>query len=130
VQFANAQFMSTIEVGPENRGPVKLANCGFWGTEATREHVRHRGPSSLVLTACHFSGWDHAKQGDPCIRAAGGRLIVNGCEFMDAGKQAIVLEKGLEAAAVFGCCFRGGTGVRNDSGADVQVGLNTGATAT
>lgn len=127
VQFANGQFMSTLEVGPQNRGPVKLTNCGFWGTEATREHVRHLGPSTLVLTACHFTGWDRARKGDPCIRAAGGRLIVNGCEFMDDDKQAVQLEKGLQAATIMGCCFRGGKGVEDQSGGDVQVGLNTGA---
>jgi hypothetical protein len=126
-QFVNGQFMSTLEVGPDNRGPVKLTNCGFWGTEATREHVRHAGPSTLVLTACHFTGWDHGRKGDPCIRAGGGRLIVNGCEFMDAGKPPILLEKGLQAATVFGCCFRDTKGVENQSGGDVQVGLNTGA---
>lgn len=128
VQFVNGQFMSTLEVGPQNRGPVKLANCGFWGTEATREHVRHVGPGSLVLTACHFTGWDQGRKGDPCIRAAGGRLIVNGCEFLDDGKQPILLEKGLKAATVFGCCFRGAKGVEDQSGGDVQVGLNAGGT--
>jgi Pectate lyase superfamily protein len=125
VQFVNGQFMSTIEVGPENRGPVKLTSCGFWGTELTREHVRHSGPGSLVLTACHFNGWDHAKKGDPCIRASGGRLIVNGCEFMDEGKLGVVLEKGLKAATVMGCGFRSPQPVRAESGADVQIGLNT-----
>lgn len=125
VQFVNGQFMSTIEVGAENRGPVKLTNCGFWGTEATREHVRQLGPSTLAVTACHFTGWDHAKRGEPCLRAAAGRLIVNGCEFVDPGKQAILLEKGLKAAAIFGCCFRDAKGVEDRSGAEVQVGLNT-----
>ena len=127
VQFVNGQFMSTLEVGAGNRGPVKLTNCGFWGTAATREHVRHAGPSTLALTACHFTGWDHGGKGDACIRAAGGRLIVNGCEFMDEGKQAILLEKGLKAATVFGCCFRGGKSVEDQSGADVQIGMNAGA---
>jgi hypothetical protein len=125
VEFANGQFMSTIEVGPENHGPVKLANCGFWGAAPTREHVRHSGPSSLVLTACHFINWDQAGQGAPCIRAAGGRLVVNGCEFMDEGKRAIILEKGLKAAAIFGCAFRGPQAITDQSGADVQIGLNT-----
>lgn len=130
VQFVNGQFMSTIEVGPQNRGPVKLTNCGFWGTEATREHVRHSGPSSLMLTACHFTGWDHARKSDPCIRASGGRLVVNGCEFMDEGKRAIRLETGLKAATVFGCAFRGPNGIEDISGADVQAGLNTGSKTT
>ena len=125
VEFANGQFMSTLEVGPENRGPVKLANCGFWGTEATREHVRHSGPGTLVLTGCHFTGWDHAGKGDPCVRGLGGRVVVSGCAFLDEGKQAILLEKGLKAGSVFGCSFRGERAVRDESGADVQVGLNT-----
>jgi hypothetical protein len=119
--------MSTLEIGPENRGPVKLTNCGFWGTEATAEQIRQAGPGSLVLTACHFTGWDHAKQGVPCVRSSGGRLIVNGCDFLDDAKLPIRLEKGLKAATVFGCCFRYAKGVEDLSGADVQVGLNTGA---
>jgi Pectate lyase superfamily protein len=125
VEFANAQFMGALEVGPQNQGPVKLANCGFWGTPATREHVRHSGASSLLLTACHFNGWDHAGKGDACIRAAGGRLVVNGCEFMDQGKRAITLERGLKAAAIVGCTFRGPQAIVDQSGADVQTGLNT-----
>jgi pectate lyase-like protein len=124
VQFANAQFMGSLEIGPANRGPVKLANCGFWGTEATREHVRHAGAGTLALTACHFTGWDHSGKGDPCIHASGGRLLVNGCDFMDEGKRAISLTKGLKAATVFGCAFRGVNAVADDSHAAVQIGLN------
>jgi hypothetical protein len=125
VQFVNGQFMGTVEVGPRNQGPVKLTSCGFWSTDATREQVRHSGPSSVVLTACHFNHWDHAGKGDPCIRASGGRLVVNGCEFMAGGKQAIRLEKGLKAATILGCTFRGPQPIDDQSGADVQVGLNT-----
>lgn len=125
-QFVNGQFMSTLEVGPQNRGPFKLANCGFWGTPATQEHIRQLGSSTLVLTGCHFTGWDHDRKGAPCIRANAGLLIVNGCEFMDEGKQPIVLEKGLQAATIFGCTFRGDKGIQNQSGGDVQIGLNTG----
>ena len=126
VQIANGQFMSTLEIGPKNRGPVKLANCGFWGTAATREHVRHEGDSSLVLTACHFTGWDHGKKGDACITAANGRLMVNGCDFMDGGQHPIRLEKGVKAASIFGCAFRTATPVENNSNGEVQIGLNTG----
>lgn len=125
VQFVNGQFMSTLEIGAENRGPVKLSNCGFWGTEATREQIRHAGASSLVLTGCHFTGWAQAEKEAPCVRASGGRLVVNGCDFMDGGKQAILLEKGLKAAAIYGCAFRGKQAIKDDSGADVQIGLNT-----
>jgi len=125
VQFVNGQFMATIEVGEENRGPVKLTNCGFWSVPGTKEHVVKNGPSTLILTSCHFTGWDNKGTGAPCIRASGGRLIVNGCEFMDEGKQQILLEKGLVAATIMGCLLRGAQGIVDDSDADVQIGLNT-----
>jgi len=125
VQFVNGQFMATIEVGEKNQGPVKLTNCGFWGVPETKEQVVKRGPSSLMLTSCHFTGWDAKRKGEPCVRASGGRLVVNGCEFMDKGKKQIVLEKGLVAATVMGCLLRGDKGIVNKSDADVQIGLNT-----
>jgi hypothetical protein len=125
VQFVNGQFMSTVEIGPGNRGPVKFSNCGFWGTELTQEQVRHQGAGTLMLTGCHFTGWDRAGKGDACIRAWGGRLVVNGCEFMDEGKRAVLLQKGLKAATVLGCAFRGTKPIEDQSGAEVQTGVNT-----
>jgi len=125
VQFVNGQFMSTLIVGENNTGPVKLSNCGFWGVPETKEQVVKRGPSTLILTGCHFTGWDAADRGAPCIAAGGGRLIVNGCEFRDSGKLDVALSKGLIAATLTGNLFRGDHPVRDDSGADVQIGLNT-----
>jgi hypothetical protein len=81
--------------------------------------------STVILNACHFTGWDAGKKGEPCIRADGGRVAVSGCEFMDAGKKAIVLEKGLKAATITGCLLRGEEPVVNESAGDVQVGMNT-----
>ncbi len=124
VQFANGQFMSTFEIGPKNHGPVKLANCGFWGTPATKEHIRHEGPCLVSLTSCHFNGWGQADPAAPCVRASKGRLIVSGCDFMES-KAAIRLEKGLTSAAIYGCAFRGDKAVLDESGADVQMGVNT-----
>ena len=78
-----------------------------------------------MLTSCHFTGWDHGAKGAPCIRSSGQHLIVNGCEFLDPGKRAIVLEQGLKAAAVLGSTFRVPNLVEDQSGADVKIGLNT-----
>ena len=116
--------MSTLRVGEKNEGPVKLTNCGFWPVAETEEQVVKLGPSTLMLTACHFAGWDSARKGLPCLRAAGGRLLVNGCEFMAEGKQQIALEKGLKAATITGCLMRGEKPVSDRSEADVQMGLN------
>jgi hypothetical protein len=44
---------------------------------------------------------------------------------MDEGKQQILLEQGLAAATIYGCLLRGDSAVVNNSGADVQVGLNS-----
>jgi hypothetical protein len=121
----NTQALQAALNAAENKGPVKLSNCGFWGVPQTKEQVVKHGPSSLMLNGCHFTGWDAGKKGEPCIRADGGRMVVNGCEFMDAGKKAIVLEKGLKAATITGCLLRGSDGIVNESGADIQVGMNT-----
>ena len=125
VQFVNGQFMGTIILGEQNRGPVKLANCGFWGVPGTQEHVVKSGPGALMLTSCHFTGWDNKAEGKPCIRADGGRLVVNGCEFLDRGKRQVLLEKGLVAATITGCLLRGEGGILNASEGDVQIGFNT-----
>jgi hypothetical protein len=125
VQWANGQFMSTVEIAPTNHGPVKFANCGFWGMERTQEHIRHNGPSTLSLTSCHFTAWDRANKKDPAVRASNGRLIVNACEFMDGGKPAIRLDKGVKAAAIFGNTFRTPSAIQNDSSAELKLDLNT-----
>jgi hypothetical protein len=52
-------------------------------------------------------------------------MVVSGCEFMDAGKKEIVLETGLKPATITGCLLRGEDGISDESGSDVQVGLNT-----
>jgi hypothetical protein len=125
VQIVNGQIMSKVVVGKENRGPVKLTNCGFWPVPETNEQVVKLGPSTLMLTACHFSGWDQAGSGAPCVSAAGGRLVVSGCDFMTADKLPIKLEKGLTAATITGCLFRRDEPIQDDSQADVQQGFNT-----
>jgi hypothetical protein len=125
VQFVNGQFMAAIEVGEKNEGPVKLTSCGFWPVPETKEQIVKEGPSTLILSSCHFAGWDSKGTGAACVRAKGGRLVVNGCEFMAEGKKQIVLEKGLVAATITGCLLRGENGIEDKSGGDVKIGLNT-----
>lgn len=123
VQFINGQFMSTLEVGPENQGPVKLTNCGFWTIAETGVQVDKQGPSTLILNACHFSDWGIADPELPCIRADGGRLAIHACEFMQP-KRAVHLIEGLRSAAIVGNLFRGEAPILDESGADVEAGLN------
>jgi hypothetical protein len=125
VQFVNGQFMARIEIAAQNTGPVKIANSGFWGTPETKAHIDKAGPSTLVLNGCHFTGWDAAGAGEPCVIAKGGRLVLNGCDFMDVGKTAIRLEEGLVAASIVGNSFRGAPEAGVPDGAQVEMGFNT-----
>jgi len=126
VAFVNGQFMNTVSVniGRKNRGPVKFSNCGFWGTGDTTSHVINAGTGPLVLTGCHFIGWDRRNHGDPAIRIVRGAVLINGCVFMDAAP-GVVLESGVESAIVTGNIFNLLEPIRNRSAGKVEIGLNS-----
>jgi hypothetical protein len=101
ISFSNSQFMATVEVAPTNEGPVKFTSCGFWGVEkVTDEHARLAGRGTTTFTACHFVNWGLKNKGSYAIRAAGGGLIVNGCEFIDEGEAVNHFDLGKEMQAV------------------------------
>lgn len=125
ISFTNGQFMAGINIAPTNNGPVKFTACGFWGVQGvTAEHARLAGKGQTSFSNCHFIGWDQTRAGVPAIRAIGGGLSVNGCEFLDAGKAQIVLGPGVEAATIVGNRFRGGQKIVNTSRGSVEIGLN------
>lgn len=121
IAFENCQFMSGFEVGPDNLGPVKLSNCGFWGKAAAGSQMVLRGGGTVFLRACHFNEWDREK---PCIEATGGSLLVTACDFMGdpAASEHIRLGPGVESAAIVGNRFRHGKmKLVNQSKGDVQI---------
>jgi len=123
VQFANCQFMGTVKIGPENTGPVKISNSGFWTVPETKEQVVNEGAGTVLLNACHFSNWDIARTGAPCIRATNGRMILSNCDFMQAHMPAVLLEDRFIAGTISGCLFRSNT-VKNQSGGKVETAAN------
>jgi hypothetical protein len=131
VQFANCQFMSTVRIGPQNTGPVKISNSGFWFVRETLEQVVNEGSGTVILNACHFRGWDLTDQGAPCIRTNNGRLILSQCDFsrtlasliVAPRKCAVSLEPGLIATTVLGCLFHSDT-IANTSDAKVEMAAN------
>ena len=122
--FSNCQMMAGIEVGETNRGPVKFSNCGFWGIPATDHHAQIAGSGTVIFTSCHFQGWARKNPDAPCIVAREGRLIVNGCAFLDENKRHILLESGVRSASIFGNQFTGGAKIENQSPGHVEMGLN------
>jgi len=119
IAFENGQFMGTVVVGPDNGGPVKLSNCGFWPMETTNEQVVIGGRNTVTLTGCHFAGWAVSDKAAPCIRIAGGTAILTACDFMNDRKCQFVIEKGAQGAVVNGCRLRGGAKIENRAGRHV-----------
>lgn len=121
--FENCQFMSGFEIGPQNKGPVKLSNCGFWGRAGAGSQMVLDGEGTVTLTATHFHKWDYEREGKPCIDARAGSLIMQGCDFMPGNPSPHVhLGKALKSAALIGNRFQGGeVRVRNESAGDVQM---------
>lgn len=128
ISFVNGQFMGTINIGPDNTGPVKLTACGFWTIDETRWQILNEGKGTVTVNGCHFASWAIPK-GDTsaAIRALAGSLIVTGCEFAASGKNQIEFGPELESAAVTGNRFRGGMRLigKAPRGADITIGLNT-----
>ena len=122
--FSNSQIMARVLVEPTNHGPLKFTSCGFWGIETTDDHATLRGDSQTTFTACHFTAWARGNKQSPAIIAEAGGVTINGCEFVDAGKNQIELKKGVASAVIMGNRFRGGEKIKNDSAGDVQIGLN------
>jgi len=125
IAFENGQFMGTIIVGPKNRGPIKLTNCGFWHVPATNEQVIVDGTGTVMLNNCHFAQWGVQDKEAPCIRIDGGTALINSCDFFNPRKPQIRLNENAKGVVVTGCRLRGGEKIENNSKkADLQVGLN------
>jgi hypothetical protein len=85
VIFENCQFMSGFEIGADNKGPVKLNNCGFWGRPGSGSQIDMLSPCTLTLTATHFHKWDYDNLGRACINVRNGSLLLTQCDFMKDG---------------------------------------------
>ena len=124
VAFVNSQIMARVIVGPDNHGPVKFTNCGFWPVEETENQALLQGHQTTTFIGCHFWDWGMKNDQAPCILAAKGALIVTGCEFV-AAKPQIRLEEPVLSAVISSNRFRNDIRITNNSKGDVQIGLNT-----
>ncbi len=123
IAFTNAQIMGTVIIGPDNRGPVKFVNSGFWTAVETNEQVINHSRSTVTLSACHFHNWGVEDREAPCIRINDGAMILQGCDFMHARKPQILIDKKADALSVTGCRLRGGAKIENRSD-DAEVVLS------
>lgn len=125
--FENCQFMSGFEIGPENKGPVKLTNCGFWGRPGSGSQIDLLGPCTLTVTATHFHKWDYDKQGHACINVRNGSLLLTQCDFMKDGHPSpqIYLGPATQSAVITNSRFQHGKiDIINESKAPVEIDHN------
>jgi hypothetical protein len=128
VSFVNGMFMSTVEVGEKNKGQVKFTGCGFWAIKGLDSHAKLAGRGTVFFESCHFSNWDQAKKGLPCINANSRNIIINGCEFSTERDDHVKVWLGprVESAVVSSNIMGGGVLIENHAPeeADIQLGLN------
>lgn len=126
ISFINSQFMAGIVVDSTNQGPVKFTACGFWGVQdLTEEHAVLKGQGNVTFNGCHFISWDTKKQGKYAIDADCAGLTVIGCEFLEKGKNHIILRKNVKSAIITSNRFRDKIRIKNESKIKPQIGFNT-----
>jgi hypothetical protein len=124
--FTNCQLMGAMKIGPENIGPVKLSNCGFWPTGQTGSQAVLAGTGTTTFQGCHFAGWANDGSDAACIDVQAGVALITACDFMAAGKTQLRVGAKAVGATVVGCRLRGGERfeVAPEAEQRVKSGLN------
>ncbi|HET6384129.1 MAG TPA: hypothetical protein VFJ58_12120, partial [Armatimonadota bacterium] len=124
IQVTNGEFTSfvgdpntAILTSPGANGAAQFVNCNFW---ANTGHVAWmQGDTEVTMSSCHIV--NVAKGG--AILADAGKLIVQGCNFSQAGP-AIIIGAGVKSAVIMGNLQTGGVQIQNGIGAHAHIGLN------
>ena len=128
--ISNGEFVSfhgpdptMVRVEPTNRGAVRFVNCAFWGP--CNQIARIDGRGTVGFSDCTFVQWDHNKQGRHAIQAAGGTLLVRGCDFQE-NKPQIELGENLRRAVISDNLLHGEARITNQSKGRVAISNNVG----
>jgi hypothetical protein len=126
--ISNGEFVSfhgpdptMIDVKETNTGSVRFVNCAFWGPCHQIAKVAGRG--TVGFSDCTFVQWDAKKAGRHAIQAAGGTLLVRGCEFR-ADRPQVELGEGVRRAVITDNVFTGAARLTNRSAGRVQIANN------
>jgi hypothetical protein len=126
--ITNGEFVSfhgpdptMIEVGNDNKGSVRFVNCAFWGP--CNQIAKISGDGTVGFGDCTFTQWGGKDGTRAAIQAAGGTVLVRGCEFRQDRPQ-IVLGEDVSRAIIAENIFTGAERIDNKSEGNVQIGLN------
>jgi len=125
--ITNGEFVSfhgpdptMVDIKSTNRGSVRFSNCAFWGP---CEQIAKLAGGTCGFEGCTFVQWDKNNKGKHAIQAAGGSLIVHGCEFQEP-KPQISIGPRVQRATVMGNLFRGSTRINSPQRKSIQVANN------
>ena len=128
--ITNGEFVSfhgpdptMIEVGAANTGSVRFVNCAFWGP--CNQIARIAGRGTVGFGDCTFTQWGGKDGSRAALQAAGGTMLVRGCEFRQNRPQ-IDLGADVRRAVITGNVFTGPPRINNQSKGSVQIGENAG----
>jgi hypothetical protein len=126
--ISNGEFVSfhgpdptMVRVETNNTGSVRFVNCAFWGP--CNQIAKIAGRGTVGFSDCTFVQWDRKKEGRYALQAAGGTLLVRGCEFRE-NKPQIELGDAVRRAVISDNIFTGKERIANRTRAGVTVGTN------
>ena len=122
----NAWESTQIVVGPDNKGPVKLVDCSFWGPCSQVAQVAPGSTGSITFSACQFVQWDlQAKDGRAAVQIGGGSAVLIGNSFGD-NKTQVEVGPGAKKVVVAANLWADGEMIVDNSGgkAAIEKGLN------
>jgi hypothetical protein len=132
LQITNGEFVSfhgpdptMVRVEKTNSGAARFVNCAFWGPCNQIAQIDGRG--TVGFSDCTFLQWDRENKGLFAIQAAGGAVLVRGCEFWQDHPQ-IELRPGVRRAIVTDNVVRGGIRIANRSAGNVAIANNVPST--
>lgn len=131
ISVSNSQMFGAIVVKETNTGPVRFTSCGFYGTirgDLGASHVVLDGVGQTSFSNCHFRAIHPNNDASLGIHVKGGGLSIIGCDFMDAGREHLLIEEEVRAAVVTSNRFRGRTGVTSRMKSNFVIANNVDGT--
>jgi hypothetical protein len=123
--ISNGEFVSfhgpdptMVRVGTNNAGSVRFVNSAFWGP--CNQIAKIAGKGTVGFSDCTFVQWDRNREGRHAIQAAGGNLLVRGCEFQE-NKPQVEVGADVRKAVITGNLIKGKLRVANNSSGVVIV---------
>jgi len=123
ISFVNSQIFGRIVIGERNNGPIRFTACGLFGASGkveAQEMIKIDGRGKVSFENCSFYAIDPNPKCASLIHAAGGRLGISNCTFINCRNTMqditpIVLDEGVVSAMIAHNEFYGSKQIVNNA---------------